>query len=100
MATLERVEQALTDRHFNIGGVRVVVIDASLGVDSDGEDAIIVRVVLAPPEGDTWPVEDVWELRRMIRDVIASVDPELEIPWVISIESEDESEDAQDAINV
>jgi hypothetical protein len=41
-------------------------------VEDDGTRTIVLTLVLAdPPAGmDTWPVEELWELRRIAREVV------------------------------
>jgi hypothetical protein len=46
---------------------------------------------LSDPRGasETWPVEDLWELRSVVRDVIAELDPPPpQLPWFIAFEPE------------
>src|SRR5205814_6579079 len=86
MATREKLPAALRDR--TAGDTRVVGARATVGEDSEGRSALFITLVLSAPSGDTWPVEDLWELRRNVRSVIAEVDPDLELPWFIVFEPE------------
>jgi len=77
-----------------VGQTRVTAVRTRLGQDPSGDEAVIVKLVLAdPPAGlETWPVDDLWEIRRLTNEVIRQVDPELETPWLISFEAEDPGE--------
>jgi hypothetical protein len=80
------------------GETRVVEVQVRAGEDADGERALYVELKLANPSGDreTWPVEDVWELRRRLRDAVAHLGAD--IPWFIVVEPEDPGElDPEDA---
>lgn len=79
--------------------------------DSSGRPALFVELVLSePPKGaETWPVDDLWELRRMVRDVKARVEAQAEsardeLPWYIVFESENyvslDDEDIDELLDV
>jgi hypothetical protein len=79
--------------------------------DSSGRTALFVELVLSePPKGaETWPVDDLWELRRMVRDVKARVEAQAEsardeLPWYIVFESENyvslDDEDIDELLDV
>lgn len=91
MATVERINEALTRLDLVVGQTRVSGVRTRIGQDPSGDPAVIVKLALAdPPRGlDTWPVDDLWEIRRLVNDTVRQVDPELEIPWLISFEAED-----------
>ena len=104
MATVERVREALTEQHLEAGETDVRDLRIGLGADANGDEALFVKLILSvPPDGqETWPVDDLWALRRAIGDILAEVDPERTVPWVVSFEPEtgDElaPEDAEDAV--
>lgn len=57
------------------GATKVAVVREvipGVRVDDDGARTIVLTFVLAdPPEGlETWPVEDLWELRRVAREIV------------------------------
>jgi hypothetical protein len=86
MATVERLPDALRDR--TAGSTRVIAARVRDGEDSEGRPALFVTLVLSDPQGDTWPVDDLWELRRDVQSVISKVNPDLETPWFIAFEPE------------
>ena len=92
MPTVEELPAALTNQEA--GGTRVVGARVSYREDSEGEPAVFVELILSdPPAGmDTWPVEDVWALRRAVREAIENLDPELDMSWFISLAPEREEE--------
>lgn len=88
MATVERLPDELEDR--SAGDTRISRVQIRVGEDSLGEPAMFVILTLSdPPNGlDTWPVDDIWALRRKVRDAIAKVAPDLELPWFVMFEPE------------
>lgn len=86
MATVEKLPDALRDQ--TAGDTRVIGARATVGEDSEGRSALFITLVLSDPTGDTWPVDDLWELRRSVQSVIAEVDPALALPWFITFEPE------------
>jgi hypothetical protein len=94
MAVLDEREvgNALTNR--TAGRTRIVGVRVRYGEDSDGDPALFVKLMLSdPPAGmDTWPVEDVWELRRAVRDVITGLEPQPNVAWFISFVPESAEE--------
>ncbi len=66
---LKRRAQGATE----IAQLREVVSDVRH--DDDGGTTIVLTFVLAdPPAGaDTWPVDELWELRRIAREVVPKV---------------------------
>jgi hypothetical protein len=101
MVVVDKLPDALRDQRA--GTTRVVSARARLGADSEGRTAIFVTLVLADPEGETWPVDDLWELRRSVQAVINRVDPELDVPWFMEYEPESteqlEPEDTQELLD-
>jgi hypothetical protein len=72
------------------------VLDARLREDANsfGEDAIFVELVLTNPSDVTWPVEDIRELRRRVRDVMTEHREHRppDFPWYISLAPKDPDE--------
>ncbi len=68
--------------------IRDVRVD--LREDSDDRTAAFVVLVLSdPPSGmEAWAVEDLWQLRRIVRQAINDELPELELPWYVVFEPE------------
>jgi len=62
---LDDFASGLIDRDF--GTIHVSGATAYLDEDSAGEVGTFFVLVLSDPEGDTWPLDDVFELRRSIR---------------------------------
>jgi hypothetical protein len=63
------------------GGLRVQDVDFRVDEDSEGNDALFVDVVLPDPAGETWPIDDVLELHRLIDD--AAIDVRVPIRWIV-----------------
>lgn len=90
MAVAERLPDALQDQYSGktrINGVRVDVRE-----DSSERPALFVVLVLSDPPADaeTWPVDDLWGLRRIVRDTMTELEPDLpEMPWYVVFESRD-----------
>jgi D-mannonate dehydratase len=59
----------------------VRAVDFRVDEDSEGNDALIVDVVLPDPVGETWPLDDVLKLHRMIDD--AAIDVGVPIRWIV-----------------
>lgn len=54
-----------------VAQVREVVSHLREGDDDDATTIVLTFVLADPPAGmDTWPVEELWELRRIARDVV------------------------------
>lgn len=106
MATVERLGAALRESDVVVGQTRVLDVRSDVGEDSEGTPAIFFELTLSdPPAGlDTWPVDDIWEIRRVVQKIMAAAGPELEVPWFLSFvpeSSEDlEPEDARDQVDV
>ncbi|MGB0872880.1 MAG: hypothetical protein ACPGYP_07060 [Solirubrobacterales bacterium] len=65
-------------------------VRVELREDSDDRVAAFVVLVLSdPPQGmDAWDVEDLWELRRIVRGAINDKLPDLDMPWYVVFEPE------------
>lgn len=49
----------------------------------------VILVLADPPSGmDSWAVDDLWELRRLVRSVISDNLPEFDLPWYVAFEPE------------
>ncbi len=61
--------------------------------DSEGEPALFLELTLTnpPPGEETWPIDDIWALRRKVRDVVASIGDVTE-PWFIRFYPKDPGE--------
>lgn len=72
---------------------RVIEIRVRQTEDSDGNPAFLVELVLPnPPEGEgTWPVDDIWGLRRWVRDSIADASAE-DVRWFVTFEPQEPEE--------
>lgn len=75
------------------GTTRVVSARVQRGEDSEGEPALFLELTLTNPAAgeETWPIDDIWALRRQISDVVASVE-EITGPWFIRFQPEDPGE--------
>ena len=103
MAELEERElDELRDVH--VGDTRILRAMLRLGRDADGEPAYFLELLLTNPPVDdgTWPVEDVWELRNAVRNVL--LHRNLDLPWFLSFAPEDEGElepdDVRESVDV
>ncbi|MHB1469785.1 MAG: hypothetical protein ACYCSI_02540 [Solirubrobacteraceae bacterium] len=58
--------------------------------DSSGRPAVFIALVLAdpPPGSSTWPIEDVMQLKRAVRDELFDKEPEFDRPWFVELEPE------------
>jgi hypothetical protein len=104
MATVERLPPALKDKSAGA----TIIKDVRVDVREDSSDRLALFIVLVlsdPPNGlETWPVDDLWALRREVRKAVAEKIPDLEMPWFIVFEPEhpdlldedDESLDVED----
>lgn len=74
------------------GTTRVLSAKVRHDEDSEGEPALFLELTLTnpPPGEETWPTDDIWALRRLIGDVVASIG-EVE-PWFIRFSPEDPGE--------
>jgi hypothetical protein len=94
MATIEKLPDALRDR--TAGKTRVIAARTNVGEDSEGRPALFITLVLSDPPGETWPVDDLWALRRDVQSIIAEVDPSLELPWFMTFEPENAEQQETD----
>ena len=104
MTVAELLPNELEGQHAGETKVREVRVDVR--EDSSGRTALFVVLVLSePPRGaDTWPVDDLWALRRAVREAKSKIEEEGtqtpvagELPWFVVFESKDhELLDAED----
>jgi hypothetical protein len=106
-ATDKPLAEALRERAAELqeepppGGTRVVSVTVRSGEDSEGSPALFVELVLsAPPEDQgTWPVDDLWLLRRMLSDAVRDIPTD--VSWFVTFEPETAEEvTAEDAGDV
>lgn len=92
MVVTEQLPEKLRDRYA--GQTKVKDVKVEFREDSSEEPAVFLILVLSdPPAGaETWPIDDLWELRRITREVIsnlkAQLEPNWEMPWFVSFEPE------------
>jgi hypothetical protein len=88
MPTIDAVLEERLQR-LQSGTTRVLSATVRRREDSEGEPALFLELTLSdPPRGEeTWPTDDIWALRRQIRDVVAGAD-ELTEPWFIRFQPE------------
>jgi hypothetical protein len=88
MATVERLPPALKDK--SAGATIIKDVRVEVREDSSDRQALFVVLVLSDPPKrlETWPVDDLWELRREVRKVVAERLPKLDMPWFIVFEPE------------
>jgi hypothetical protein len=88
MATVEQLPPALKDKSAGA----TIIKDVRVEVREDSSDRMALFVVLVlsdPPNGlETWPVDDLWELRRTVRVAVIERLPDLDMPWFIVFEPE------------
>jgi hypothetical protein len=92
MVVADRLPGELRNRNAGVTYVKDVKVE--LREDSSEEPAFFVVLVLSdPPTGhESWPIDDLWALRRITREVIDEIREELEpnwnLPWFIVFEPE------------
>jgi hypothetical protein len=88
MATVERLPPALKDKSAGA----TIIKDVRVDVREDSSDRLALFIVLVlsdPPRGlETWPVDDLWALRREVRRAVAEKIPDLDMPWFVVFEPE------------
>lgn len=63
---LDRFADTLAGRHF--GTVEIMDAEAHLDTDSRGDPMVVLSLTLNDPKGDTWPLDEILDLRHSIRD--------------------------------
>jgi len=88
MAVAEQLPRELTDQ--SAGKTRIEEVRVEVRQDSSERPALSIVLVLSdPPKGaETWPIDDLWALRRLVRDAMAETEAELNgMPWFVVFES-------------
>lgn len=107
MAVVEQLPRELTGR--DAGETKITAVRADIREDSSERPALFIVLVLSdPPKGaDTWPVEDLWSLRRIVRDVMVKLEDEGDLrgtPWFVVFETKDhellDSDDTAEQLEV
>lgn len=44
---------------------------------------VILKLSDPPAGSEGWPVDEIWELRRVLQETIDEVDPEFDLPWYV-----------------
>lgn len=72
-----------------VHATQVSGVDFRRGEDAEGNPALFVHLTLAqPPEGsETWPADDVSQLRRLVREAVIKMVEESPLRWYVSFES-------------
>jgi hypothetical protein len=92
MRVTEQLPDKLRDQYSGRTKIKDVKVD--FRDDSSEQQALFVVLVLSdPPAGEeSWPIDDLWDLRRITRETIADItrrlDPDWEMPWFVSFEPE------------
>jgi hypothetical protein len=101
-ATVEQLPSALRDQ--SAGATIIRDVRAEYREDSSHRLALFIVLVLSDPPSriGTWPVDDLWELRRAVRRAVAERLPDLEMPWFVIFEPEhpDLPDDADEALGI
>lgn len=90
MVVTEQLPDKLRDQYAGRTKVKDVRVD--LRDDSSEQKALFVVLLLSdPPAGEeSWPIDDLWDLRRITQEAIADItkqlDPDWEMPWFVSFE--------------
>ncbi|HEV7942518.1 MAG TPA: hypothetical protein VGP17_06925 [Solirubrobacteraceae bacterium] len=87
-ATVEQLPSALKDK--SAGNTIVRGVRPEIREDSSDRLALFVVLVLEnpPDDRDHWPVDELWELRHIVRQTIAERMPNLDMPWYVVFEPE------------
>jgi len=98
MAVLDAIRPAVRDKR--VRGTHVLDVRVEMREDSQGQDALFFTLLLGnPPAGhESWPLDDLRELRHVLRDAISSVDTPL--PWYLSFEPEHPELDDDDQMHL
>ena len=63
---LEELRTQLISKEF--GGIKVLDVRPEISETLEGEDRTRVWLLLTPPNGETWDIEQVQQLRRAVRE--------------------------------
>jgi hypothetical protein len=90
---LDTLPEALKDS--TDGTTKIAVVrDVRIELREDAYDgrAFEITMVLAdpPPGAETWPIEELWTIRRVARDIVANAMREnnIDLPWFVVFEPE------------
>jgi hypothetical protein len=67
-------------KNLKVGITKVMDVSITLEANAFGEDALFFTLVLNKPKKDTWPIDDIWELRKIVNDI---VNANIEGPWYL-----------------
>jgi len=95
--TAVRLADAMRGRRSH--DVTVVDVETELRYDRDGDEYLLVELVLsAPPAGsETWPVDDTYQLRAEARDEAARLGLGSQV--ALSIRTAGDSQTADDSVD-
>jgi len=81
-------------RGERVGSTRVSDVRVKWDQDSAGLLALFIILMLSNPKKGqaTWPVDHLWELRRVVRSRVREVAPDLDAPWFVAFEPEEADE--------
>jgi hypothetical protein len=102
----KNLADALRKRAQEAGATRVVNVQFIEGEGPDGEPALFVTLTLTnpPDELGTWPVDDLWALRRIVSDALAEAGAGDNVRWSVTFAPKDPAEldpaDAEDQVEV
>lgn len=63
--SIERLRDEIIGRRY--GSVVILDAEASVGEDSSAERAVFLRLTLSDPDGTSWPVDEVYDMRQSVR---------------------------------
>lgn len=92
MLVTEQLPEKLRDRYA--GATKVKDVKVEFREDSSEQPALFVILVLSDPpaNNETWPIDDLWEIRRFAQqamdDLTERWEPNWETPWFVSFEPE------------
>jgi hypothetical protein len=99
----ETIADALERRATEAGATRVISVRLSEGEGNDGGPALFVTLSNPPGELGTWPVDDLWALRRIVGDALSQLGDD-DARWAVRFEPKDAGElhpaDAGDQVEV
>jgi hypothetical protein len=96
MAVAERLTTELNGSQSGKTEVRNTRVE--FREDSSGDEAVYIILTLANPTAgqQTWPIDDLWALRREVREIKTEAEKDakdiIDFPWFIVFEPEKPSE--------
>lgn len=83
----------LSEQRF--GGLRLLDVRLDLAFDLSGDEVLYLDVVLpTPPPGDTWPLDEIIEMRMAVRD--KALELGVAWPWHVRVRPETEEPEPPD----